>query len=159
MYRIFCSSTSLPFLHILHLSLFFLTLFLFVSVCLPPTLSLSLSINLSIYFHLIFHSSISSILKNFSFIIPIYFFYLSVFIFFLFSLLLILSFGSYYFFFYLFIFLSFPYRKIVKFYPLTHPSLAKTKNQILLFLANTSKQPEKKYPQRTNFEEKKNPII
>ena len=31
----------------------------------------------------------------------------------------------------------------VNFYPLTHPILAKTKNQILLFLTNISRRPEK----------------
>ena len=40
---------------------------------------------------------------------------------------------------------------LINFYPLTHPILAKTKNQILLFLANICKQPEK-YPQRRNFQ-------
>ena len=33
--------------------------------------------------------------------------------------------------------------QMVNFYPLTHQILVKTKNQILLFLANTCKQPEK----------------
>ena len=47
--------------------------------------------------------------------------------------------------------------KMVNFYPLTHPILVKTKNQILFFfLANTCKQPEKNICKEVNLKKPPN---